>query len=109
MVNGFHIRLLQSAIAESDNFNMSEHTTCLIGHAARLDGQPDYDGSSFDYNSRDLCAFLGVEPTEENRYHLYMAGDRSIGLGQVTKEDAIDMLDTLADTGKIVWPWEQRS
>jgi hypothetical protein len=100
-------RLLQHAIAESANFNMGEHATCLIGHAARLDGQPAYDGNSYEYNSRDLCCFLGVEPTEENRYALYMAGDRSIGLGQVTKTDAIGMLDNLLDTGKIVWPWEQ--
>jgi hypothetical protein len=102
-------RLLQHAIAESDNFNMGEHTTCLIGHAARLDGQPAYSGSSFDYNSRDLCCFLGVEPTEENRYHLYMAGEArtSKQLVDVTKEDAIGMLDNLLDTGKIVWPWEK--
>lgn len=100
MVNKVNIGRMRDAILASDNFNMCEHSTCFVGHAYRL-------GAS-DMNSRALCEFVGVDPDDTDQREALFAPDTLAPrqLSAITKDEAVTMLEHLADTSEIKWPWE---
>lgn len=106
-VNRENIERLMSAVVSYEAFDMCEHRTCLIGCAARIDGEPDYNGDTLTYNSKDLAIFLGIDWRKDEAEGGDVRGDLYLR-SAATKADAIVMLANLRATGEVVWPTTTR-
>ena len=97
------LQQLISAVEESDDFDMSNSSTCLVGHAFDL-FRPDDMWQNMDewLDVPEALAYQLYIPDMPGACYYAAEGEE----GHITKERALACLSNLIDTGQVDWGHE---
>lgn len=96
-MNEERIRFAIAQIETSRHFDMAHPSTCIIGHSYNSQGHRCQD---------DIAMAIAFE------IHLGLAGQLAFpqnypgSWNQITKEQAVNVLRRLMETGEVKWEWE---
>lgn len=106
-MNVENVRKLIEGVRYADKFDMGDHETCLcgVGYGIAHHGEPanKHAWPREWWASKELWAWLEMPEDEPARQAMCLPNALGVHYSDVTKAQAIDMLEWFASTGEVKW------